>query len=98
MTPFTIAIADAELADLKARLGATRFPGALEGVGWDYGTEDGFLRRFVDYWGKAYDWRAAEARLNAFPQFLEQIDGETVHFVHVRGKGESNVPLLLTNG
>ena len=49
MTPFTIAIADAELADLKARLGATRFPQALEGVGWDYGTEDGFLRRFVDY-------------------------------------------------
>jgi pimeloyl-ACP methyl ester carboxylesterase len=98
MTPFTIAIADAELADLKARLSATRFPRALEGVGWDYGTEDGFLRRFVDYWGKAYDWRAAEARLNAFPQFLEVIGGETVHFVHVRGRGETNVPLLLTNG
>lgn len=98
MTAFTIAISDAELADLKSRLGATRFPQALEGVGWDYGTEDHFLRRFVDYWGKQYDWRAAEARLNTFPQFLEEVDGETVHFVHVRGRGETNVPLLLTNG
>ena len=48
MTPFTIAVSDADLADLKARLAATRFPRTLDGVGWDYGTEDGFLRRFVD--------------------------------------------------
>lgn len=98
MTPFTIAISDAELADLKARLAATRFPPTLDGVGWDYGTEDNFLRRFVAYWGEQYDWRAAEARLNAFPQFIEDVDGETVHFVHARGRGENNVPILLTNG
>lgn len=98
MTPFTISIPDAELADLRARLLATRFPRTLEGVGWDYGTDDGFLRRFIDYWANEYDWRAAEARLNGFPQFIEEIAGEQVHFVHVRGRGATNVPILLTNG
>ncbi|WP_193337660.1 epoxide hydrolase family protein [Devosia beringensis] len=98
MQAFTIAIPDAEIADLKTRLAATRFPKSLEGVGWDYGIEDGFLRRFVAYWGNEYDWRAAEARLNSFAHFIEEIDGETVHFVHVRGRGQTNVPILLTNG
>jgi pimeloyl-ACP methyl ester carboxylesterase len=98
MTPFTISVSDAEIADLKARLAATRFPRTVEGAGWDYGTEDSFLRQFVAYWGNQYDWRAAEARLNGFAQFTEVVDGETIHLVHVRGKGETNVPILLTNG
>jgi pimeloyl-ACP methyl ester carboxylesterase len=96
--PFTISIPDADIADLKARLAATRFPRTLEGTGWDYGMDDHFLRGFVDYWGRHYDWRAAEARLNGFAQFTEVIEGETVHFVHVRGRGDTNVPILLTNG
>lgn len=96
--PFSIAVSDAEIADLKGRLRATRFPDALEGVGWDYGIDAGFLRRFVDYWADAYDWRAAEARLNGFAQFSTEIEGETVHFVHVKGKGAKSVPILLTNG
>lgn len=96
--PFSIAIADADVADLKARLQATRFPQTLAGVGWDYGIDETFLRQFVDHWANRYDWRAAEARLNDFAQFTEVIDGETVHFVHVTGRGATNVPLLLTNG
>ena len=98
MTPFTIAIADAEIADLRSRLQHARFPDEVEDAGWDYGTSVAFLRRFVAYWGTEFDWRAAEARLNRTPQFTEPVDGETVHFVHVRGKGASPVPLLLTNG
>lgn len=97
-TAFTIAIPDADIADLMVRLAATRFPKTVQDVGWDYGIEDGFLRRFVAHWAGEYDWRQAEARLNAFAQFTEVIDGETVHFVHVRGRGTTNVPLLLTNG
>jgi pimeloyl-ACP methyl ester carboxylesterase len=98
MTPFSIRVPDADIAELRARLLATRFPRALAGTGWRYGTEDAFLRRFVDYWANQYDWRAAEAKLNAFPQFMTEIDGEAVHFVHVRGSGEISVPILLTNG
>lgn len=98
MTPFTIAVSDAELADLKSRLARTRFPDALENVGWDYGIDEKFLRDFVAYWETRYDWRAAEARLNAVPQFTEVIAGEVVHFVHARGQGERNIPILLING
>ncbi len=98
MKPFTIAIPDVEIADLKERLGRTRFPATLEGVGWDYGIDDAFLRSFVPYWANHFDWRAAESRLNGFAQFTDDIDGELVHFVHVRGEGANRVPLLLTNG
>jgi len=98
MTPFTIAIADVDVADLRSRLQHARFPDEVEGAGWDYGTSLAFLRRFVAYWSNAFDWRAAEARLNGYPQFTELVDGETVHFVHVRGKGANPVPVLLTNG
>ncbi|RYE87533.1 MAG: epoxide hydrolase [Hyphomicrobiales bacterium] len=98
MTPFTIAIADAALTDLKARLAATRFPQLIEGAGWEDGIEPGFLQRLVTHWGERFDWRAAERRLNAFPQFIEEIDGETMHFVHLRGEGGSRVPLVLANG
>lgn len=97
-TPFTIAVPDADIVDLKTRLAATRFPRTVDGAGWDYGIEDGFLRRFVAYWANDYDWRIAEARLNDFPQFTEVIEAETIHFVHVKGQGDTNVPILLTNG
>jgi len=98
MTPFKIAIADADIADLKRRLAATRFPETIEGAGWDYGTEAGFLKKLVTHWGERFDWRAAEAQLNGFPQFVEEIDGETMHFVHVKGQGSKSVPLVLANG
>lgn len=98
MTPFTIAISDTDLADLETRLGETRFPATVEGAAWDYGTEDQFLRKFVAHWRDKFDWRTAEARLNSFPQFIEEIDGERVHFIHVKGQGGTRVPLLLANG
>ena len=98
MQTFTIAIPDAEIADLKARLAATRLPQSLLGVGWDYGVDTAFLGHFIAYWGNEFDWRAAETRLNGFAQFTTLIDGESVHFVHARGQGEINVPILLANG
>jgi pimeloyl-ACP methyl ester carboxylesterase len=98
MTPFQIAITDAEIADLQARLLATHFPKALDGVGWNYGIEPQVLQSFVRYWATDFNWRAAERRLNSFPQFTDEIGGELIHFVHVQGRGETNVPLLLTNG
>ena len=98
MQPFKITVPEAELANLRARLAAARFPDELKGVGWDYGTNIAWLRTFVDYWAREYDWRAAEARLNGFDQFTAEIDGELVHFVHVRSKGANPVPILITNG
>lgn len=98
MTPFTIAIADGDIADLRSRLRLARFPDEVADAGWDYGMSVPFLRRFVAYWAEEFDWRAAEARLNRYPQFTTEVDGETVHFVHARGRGSNPVPLLLANG
>ena len=81
--PFTITIPEAALEDLRTRLDRTRFPEPAPGDGWEYGTPTSYLRDMVERW-KSFDWRAQEARMNAVPNFLTEIDGQTVHFVHVR--------------
>src|SRR4029453_18896651 len=82
--PFEIAIADAELDDLHRRLETARWPATVAGDGWDRGVPVSYLRRIADYWRTTFDWRAQEARLNAFPQFVTTIDGQPFHFVHAR--------------
>lgn len=95
--PFTIAVPDAVLADLRRRLERTRLPDALEGCGWDWGVPPDALRAVVEHW-RGFDWRAAEAALNATPAFRAEVDGARLHFVHVRGEGERRIPIVLTNG
>ena len=94
ITPFTIHIDQAALDDLQRRLAATRFPAPAPGDSWDYGTPVSYLRRMVEAW-QQYDWRAQEARMNAVPNFTTEIDGQTVHFVHVRSAEADATPLLL---
>ena len=96
--PFRIDIPQDALDDLRDRLARTRFPQQLPDAGWDYGTELGYLRELVGYWRDEYDWRAREARMNAFDHFRTEIDGTGVHFLHVRSPVDSAVPLLLTHG
>ena len=95
---FRIEVADAVLDDLRERLRRTRFPGEVAGSGWTYGTNLAYLRELVQYWLERYDWRAAEAALNELPQFLATVDGQELHFVHVRGKGTAPLPLLISHG
>ena len=89
--PFEIAVDDATLDDLRARLRATRFPEQLPDAGWDYGTEREYLRELVTYWAEQYDWPARQARMNAFDHFRTEIDGTGVHFLHraVEGRGRA---------
>lgn len=96
--PFSVRYADDAITDLRSRLRSTRFPDAVEGAGWDYGTNPQFLEKLVAHWAERFDFSAEEARLNQFPQFTIGIDGETVHFVHVKGEGDTTTPLLLANG
>ncbi|MFC9558948.1 epoxide hydrolase family protein [Agromyces sp. NPDC056965] len=96
--PFRINIPQAELDDLDRRLAATRWPDELPGVGWSYGTPSSYLQGIADYWRTAFDWREREAELNAFPQFTTTIDGQNVHFLHVRSPEPDAMPLLLTHG
>jgi len=92
--PLTIEIPEPALEDLRARLAKTRFPEPAPGDDWQYGTPTSYLRDMVARW-QQFDWRAQEARMNAVPNFRTEIDGQTVHFVHVRSRHENARPLLL---
>ncbi|MFF5229257.1 epoxide hydrolase family protein [Dactylosporangium sp. NPDC000521] len=98
MRPFQVDIPESELDDLRGRLAATRWPDAGPGPGWSRGVPLEYLRELADYWRTRFDWRAAEAKLNAHPQFITEIDGATVHFVHVRSRHEGATPIILTHG
>jgi microsomal epoxide hydrolase len=98
MTPFTIAVPDDVLVDLRARLGQTRWPNQLRGADWDYGTELGYLQELCAYWRERYDWRAHEARLNRWEQFVTEIDGQPLHFIHARSPQPDARPLLISHG
>jgi epoxide hydrolase len=96
--PFRIEIPQAELDYLHGRLAGARWPGKLPGPGWTRGIPLDYLQELAGYWRTGYDWRAAEARLNAHPQFTTEIEGQRVHFLHVRSGQPGAKPLLLTHG
>jgi pimeloyl-ACP methyl ester carboxylesterase len=96
--PFQIAIPDAELDDMKFRLARTRWADDLGNADWRYGVERGWLEDMLRYWHEVYDWRATERKINALGNFKAVINGVPLHFVHVRGKGPSPMPLLLLHG
>jgi pimeloyl-ACP methyl ester carboxylesterase len=96
--PFEIEIPDEALSDLHARIDNTRWPTALDGVGWSQGTDPVFLRSLIDDWRKRYDWRAQEKALNALPHYRTAIEGLDLHFLHQPGKGSAPLPLVLSHG
>jgi epoxide hydrolase len=98
MKPFRIVVPQADLDDLDRRLASTRWADELPGLGWQRGVPLGYLKELAEYWRTTYDWRAAEAALNEHPQFLTEIDGATIHVIHVRSPEPDARPLLLTHG
>jgi epoxide hydrolase len=96
--PFTINIPQADLDDLRNRLAGTRWPDELPGVGWSYGVALNYLKELAEYWRTSYDWRTWEAKLNQLPQFTTEIDGQNIHFLHVRSPEPDALPLILTHG
>ncbi|MCX4555430.1 epoxide hydrolase [Streptomyces phaeochromogenes] len=96
--PFVLDIPQSDLDDLNARLDLTRWPDELPGVGWEYGVPRDYLKELVRYWRHTYDWRAAEARLNEWPQFTTTIDGTNIHFAHIRSPEPDATPLIITHG
>ncbi|MFE0627917.1 epoxide hydrolase family protein [Streptomyces sp. NPDC058864] len=96
--PFTFEFSDAELADLRARIEATRFP-EKETVGdQSQGTQLATVKELARYWAEEYDWRKVEARLKALPHFITEIDGLDIHFIHVRSKHADALPVIVTHG
>ena len=98
MTPFEVCWSDEAVAALKAQLRACVLPAAPAGAGWTLGCDRDFLERFRSYWLDDYDVAAAIADLNRYPQFIAEVDGLPIHFVHVRGEAGGTRPLVLTHG
>jgi pimeloyl-ACP methyl ester carboxylesterase len=96
--PYRINVPQADLDDLRERLARTRWARDLPGTGWERGVPTAYLRELAAYWAKEYDWRAHEAALNAYPQFIAAIDGSDVHFLHVRSAEPAATPLMLLHG
>ena len=96
--PFTIAVEDSVLEDLQQRLADTRWPDEIPDTGWDYGSNLAYLKELVEHWRTKFDWRAQEAKLNAFSHFKSEVDGLDIHFIHEKGKGPNPIPLVITHG
>ncbi|MBY5755172.1 epoxide hydrolase 1 [Rhizobium leguminosarum] len=96
--PFKAEVPEAALADLGRRLAETRWPDGETVMDRSQGVQPDRLKELVRYWQSSYDWRKAESRLNAFPQFLTTIDGLDIHFIHVRSRHENALPLIMTHG
>src|SRR2546423_5821790 len=96
--PFKIAIPQEAIDDLHDRLARTRWPNQLPGVGWSRGVPLDYLKDLAGYWRTGYYWRKHEAKLNEFPQYTTEIDGQNIHFLHVRSPEPDALPLILTHG
>ncbi|MGY2021835.1 epoxide hydrolase family protein [Nocardia gipuzkoensis] len=98
ITPFRIHVDQADLDDLRDRLARTRWAEQIPGSGDTYGVSVERVRHLVGYWRDGFDWRAVENSLNAYPQFTTEIDGQNIHFLHVKSAQDNAFPLILTHG
>jgi pimeloyl-ACP methyl ester carboxylesterase len=96
--PFRVHFPDSDLADLRRRINSTRWPERETVPEATQGVQLATMHELAGYWGAEYDWRRCEAQLNAYPQFITEIDGLDIHFIHVRSKHENALPLIVTHG
>src|SRR6185503_7862841 len=96
--PFKIAVPKTELKDLQDRLKRTRWPAEIPGQGWKRGMPLEYTQRLAEYWRTKFDWREQETKINKYPQFVTEIDGQPIHFLHIRSAEPNAIPLLLCHG
>jgi len=96
--PFSVDIPQQVLDDLKLRLKLTRWPDHLTESGWNYGADFSYMKELTAYWEYTFDWRKVEAEINSYPNFMADINGHQIHFMHIKGKGKRSVPLIITHG
>jgi len=98
MEPYEVDVPEATLVDLRERLDRARLPNQIDGIGWDQGTELGYLERLLDHWRHGFDWRSTEDRLNALPQVITEVEGQPIHALHVTSSNPAALPLVLVHG
>jgi pimeloyl-ACP methyl ester carboxylesterase len=96
--PFHVSFPEAELTDLRKRIGATQWPERETVADQSQGVQLATMRNLAGYWATDYDWRKCEAKLNALPHFITEIDGLDIHFIHIRSKHDNALPLIVTHG
>lgn len=96
--PFTLAISNEQLEDLQSRLKHVRLPEPIEGTDWERGVPVAYMKKLIRHWATTYDWREQEARINTYPQFTTTVDGQLIHFFHIRSEQADATPLLLLHG
>jgi Epoxide hydrolase N terminus len=96
--PFRVNFPDAELVELRRRINATRWPDRETVADQSQGVQLATVQALARYWASEYDWRNVEAKLNALPQFMTEIDGLDIHFIHVRSEHDNALPLIVTHG
>jgi len=95
---FTIKIPEQAIADLKMRLARTRWTDEIVHSGWTYGANFSYVKEITDYWLNIFDWRNTENEINSYPNYIAEIDGVKIHFLHIRSKKKNPVPLIITHG
>jgi pimeloyl-ACP methyl ester carboxylesterase len=98
LRPFQVNVPGEEILELRRRINATRWPEKETIADASQGVQLAFIQALADYWGTDYDWRKCEAKLNSYPQFITEIDGLDIHFIHVRSRHEDAMPLIITHG
>lgn len=98
ITEFKCHISQSAIDDLKFRISQTRWTDELKGSGWQYGADISYIKELADYWVDKFDWRKVENEINQYPNYIAEIDGVKIHFLHIKGKGRISVPLIITHG
>jgi len=96
--PFKIAVPRVILDDLKLRIRNTRWPDEIKGSGWTFGADLSYMKELAEYWARSYEWEKTETDLNSYPNYIATINGYEIHFLHIKGKGRRNHPLIITHG
>jgi hypothetical protein len=98
MKTFRVEVSDADLSDLRERLAHTRWAPPSPAPDWVQGPPLGYLQELVEYWVSGYDWRSAETRLNSYEQYIAEVEGQRIHFLHVPSPHPGALPLVLSHG
>jgi pimeloyl-ACP methyl ester carboxylesterase len=98
ITEFKCQISQPVVEDLKFRISQTRWTDEIKGSGWQYGANLSYIKELAEYWLDKFDWRKAEDKINQYPNYIAEIDGIKIHFLHIKGKGKISVPLIITHG
>src|SRR5688500_2401653 len=98
ITSFTVNTPQHILDDLKQRIKNTRWPDEIKNTGWQFGPDLSYMKELANYWVNEFDWRKIEHEINSYPNFIAEIESYKIHFLHIKGKGEKQVPLIITHG